>query len=373
MNYTNTITMRINLDGTTDYIVELGSVIYNDRIIDIHSLKIPLRDQTFFTLPDDSKKYALVNVYYNVDTGDFVFDLIQKSSGVLSFVPASSIDNLLPLGQFIIQQHLSSFYVVDVREYSIMATYASTDTFTQGVTGMVGDMGATGVMGGTGLVGWRGETGPQGATGPLGETGVGDQGYTGLQGPTGYSPDTRLVFYGKFKYDDDTLIDQSIYEKDFTWTACQAGFTGMFLTGASPAVTGLEYVLYTGTGYVLEEGVVDNCHSITFKGNTGSYVLPEYIDIGFTGGFTGVIQAWVRIDIVPIPDFSYVVDGTNPLKVTFTDASSYFASTWYWFLDGNPVTAKNHTYIFATAGDHIVTLRTCNAFGCSEKTKLITL
>ena len=75
----NTITERKNADGSVDYIVTLGYLLYNDKILNIRNLIIPLRNQTFFTLPEDKDKYAIVNIYYKVETGKFTFDTVYKN------------------------------------------------------------------------------------------------------------------------------------------------------------------------------------------------------------------------------------------------------------------------------------------------------
>jgi len=58
-------------------------------------------------------------------------------------------------------------------------------------------------------------------------------------------------------------------------------------------------------------------------------------------------------------DFTYSIDRTSPLKVTFVDASTPTPSTWKWdFGDGSPQVQYefNTTHLYAAAGNYTVTL-----------------
>jgi len=156
MENTNSIYERKNPDGTTDYVVNFGDILYNDKILRLSNLVIPLKQQSFFYLPLEKRFYAAVNIYYSVTDGSFVFDLLKKSSSYIDFYDATALTNLLPVGQFIIQQSLASFEVKKINAYSRMSTFSITTDFEKG------DIGAKGPVGETGFIG---ETGIQGNTG----------------------------------------------------------------------------------------------------------------------------------------------------------------------------------------------------------------
>jgi len=357
------------IQGTTDYVVNLGSVLYNNRILTLSNLIIPLRGQSFFTLPEDKGKYAAVNVYYSVDTGSFIFDLVRKSDSFVQNVTSDALSSYLPIAQFIIQETYGSFKVLVVNQYSKMATFSITTTAEQGDRGTQGPTGDTGLSGYIGKFGETGVYGVQGETGPQGVTGVGVVGATGPQGDTGYYPDPERIFYGKFKSDSLTLMDYAVYERDLGWGASGAGYTGVGYTGVGLGDTGLMFVPQDPSSFVVEEGIVDNCHAITYNGGWSSYKNYKFI------GFTGSIQAWVRLDVPPIADFTYTVDPLNTLRVTFSDASLLEPTVWEWDLGlgGGIIRAKNFTYLFSVHGLVIVTFRASNAAGVSERIKVITI
>jgi len=368
MENSNLIYERRNADGTVDYIASLGTILYNDRVLTLSNMLIPLRDQTFFILPDEKDYFAAVNVYYNPDSGVFIFDVVGKSTSILQFVTADAVPNSLPIAQFIIKQSVAAFDVIIVNQYSRTATFSITDDFTQGTAGHQGPMGYTGAVGYDGAQGLTGYVGEIGYTGVQGFTGLGVVGATGLQGATGYSPDSQLLFYGKFKSDDTTLADYSIYEQDLGWGASGAGLTGVGYTGVGLGDTGTIFIPGELTSYVMEDGIIDQCHSITYRGGWSSYSFTGFI------GFTGAIHAWVRVDMPPRVDFSYSIPHPEitTLRLVFTDTSMFFPTSWQWTIDDTVVTTqRSFNYLFASSGTYIVTLRATNAAGSSEKTKIV--
>ena len=350
----------------TDYAVDFGSVLYNGQILNISSLIIPLRDQTFFTLPEDKGKYAAVNTYYNVDDGAFVFDLVKKSESFIQDVTADAISNYLPIAQFIIQESYGSFDVLVINQYSKMSTFSITQDFEQGDRGTQGPVGDTGLNGYTGSVGETGIGGLMGYTGPQGITGVGSAGAMGLQGTTGYYPSTDLLFYSKFKTDDISLLDYAVFERDLGWGATGSGYTGVGYTGVGLGDTGIFFMSQDQSSFVVEDGIVDRCHSVTYRGGLSAYTNSKFI------GFTGSIQAWIRLDVPPIADFSYTV---NSLRVTFTDTSTMVPTAWEWDFGsgGEKIHSRDVTYTFSSHGTYLITLIASNAAGTSERVKSITI
>jgi hypothetical protein len=369
MDSSNFIYEIRSADGTVDYSINLGRVLYNDRILDISNLIIPIRDQVFFTLPEDKGKFAIVNVYYGVDDGVFVFDLVKKSDTFIQNLSIEALSNYLPIAQFVVRESFGSFTVLVVNQYSKMATFSITDVFTQGDQGAQGPVGDTGFIGYTGKFGETGVEGLTGYVGPQGVTGFGAQGTAGAQGVTGYRASTDLLFYSKFKAADKTLLDYSVYERDFSWGASGAGYTGVGYTGIGLGATGMIFIPENESSFVVEDGVVDNCHSITYRGGQSSYRHDSYI------ASPGTIQAWVRLDVAPNIDFSFTPDPLNSLKIFFTDLSLFYPTVWEWDLGlgGDLIKTQNFVYLFSTHGTYTVTLKASNAAGASERIKIITI
>jgi hypothetical protein len=369
MENSNIVYERRNINGTTDYIVNLGTILYNDIVYNLNNLIIPIWGQSFFTPNIDKGLYAAINVYYNPEDGQFVFHLVKKSLVFIQNIVADALSNHLPIAQFIIQESFTSFVVLQINQYSKMATFSFTNQYTPGDIGQQGPLGNTGYYGSTGAVGFTGIEGLQGYTGIQGQTGMGDIGATGIQGATGYFPSFDLLFYGKFKSEDMRLTDYSVYERDFGWGASGAGYIAYGLTGVGLNYTGMFFVDRDPSAYAVEEGVGDNCHNITYEGGWSSYKSRQYV------GFTGTIQAWINLDVEPIADFTYVVDPFNPFRYTFSDASLLFPTAWEWDLGvgGYKVTSSSFSYIFGSHGTYAITLRSSNAAGYSEKVKIITV
>ena len=357
----NNIHERKNIDGSLDYVVSLGSILYNDTIRTVGNLVIPFKSDTLFSLPEDINKYASVNVYYDMEYGAFTFDVIKKSDKPVGPISASAINNLIPIGQFVIHQILGGYEVIDVYGYSQMATFALSKELEKGDKGAQGPIGYTGLVGLTGAIGFTGYQGETGSIGVQGETGLGYQGITGIQGETGSCPDIDLAFYAKFKSEGDILQDYSVYERDFVFTATGAGFTGYI----DPSWV---YVPRDATQFEVQEGIADNCHALSYMGGYSAYTR------GNTGleGITGVIQAWVRVDMPPIPDFSYTASMTNPLRLTFQDESLFNPTQWYWdFVGVSTSTSSSIQTTFPSHGDYVVTLKVTNEAGTTEKSKMV--
>jgi hypothetical protein len=356
------------IQGTTDYVVNLGAILYNDRVINLSNLIIPLREQSFFVLPDDKGKYAAVNVYYDPDSGVFVFDIVRKSSVFVQTVSSVAPSNYLPIAQFVLQESYGSYNVLVVNQYSKMSTFSITKSFFQGDRGAQGPVGDTGYAGYTGAQGRVGLGGGMGHTGAQGITGVGAEGAQGAQGTTGVYPAMDLLFYGKFKSDDIRLIDYSVYEQDMIWEAFGAGYIAYGATGVSNE-TGMFFVSRDPSEFTVEEGLKDNCHNIRYNGGQSSYSSSKFI------GFTGSVQAWIRLDTPPGSDFTYTVDPSNSLRLSFADASTFFPTSWEWDLGigGGFIRTRTFIYVFSSHGTYVVTLRAYNAAGVSERSKAITV
>jgi len=351
---TNSVLERLNADGTIDYVVDLGNIQVDDRVVPVGSLVVPIRKQRFFTLPEDKGKYAVVNAYYDVVKGGFIFDRVLLTDKPILSYNSRAIPNLIPLAQFVVKQSVDSLTVEAVNEYARMSTFSVGDGGETGEMGLQGEVGPTGCMGYSGAQGWTGYPGDAGPMGFQGATGVGAQGSAGVQGATGVYPDLSLLMYYKFKTVSVVLVDYSPRQRDCTWTV-----TGIGVTGSSE-----------GTSFLRETGIVDTCHSVTYRGDVASYKLEEYIDFY---GFTGVAQAWVRVDVPPAVDFSYtgVAGVTGVLR--FTEQCKYFPETWSWQVDGTNVSTSK---IFTTpvlTGEHLVKLESSNPAGSMSKTKLVVM
>jgi len=187
--------------------------------------------------------------------------------------------------------------------------------------------------------------------------------------------------YQKFKASDDQQPDISIYRRDFQWGMVTGLFTGMVFSGVTggssggsftgTAFTGMEYIPFEPSSFEVQDGVVDNCHSTTYNHGESTYFRTEYVPLG---GESGVIQAWLQADIVPVPDFTYVIDSGNPLKVKFTDVSMYSPVSWQWNFGGGAIAATSTpTYVFPGPGVYYVTLVVSNASGPATLSKKVTI
>ena len=174
-----------NFAQEKQYSVDLGTILYNNSFKNLNSLVIPLKDQTFFDLPQEKNKYAVINVYYDAENGKFVFDKVGVFDKYVEKLSAPALFNVIPVAQFILLESQGSFQVANYNEYSQMATFSITDVFVQGDTGLKDDPGETGPLGVTGLQGNGGWTGPEGIPGLQGLTGISETGIPGFQGETG--------------------------------------------------------------------------------------------------------------------------------------------------------------------------------------------
>jgi len=343
----NKIVVRKLSDGTEIYIVNLGTIIYNNRLVNLNNLVIPLYNQSFFVLPEDQNKYAVVNIYYDIDKADFIYDVVGKYNKRTEKVSATALYNYVPIAQFVLKQDHSSFEVDHYNEYTQMATFAISDDLVKGEVGEQGNIGVTGYLGDTGPQGNTGSIGPSGITGLQSPTGLGEQGPTGLRGITGYYPDPNLLLYLKFKSDDIVQTDYSIYERDVTW-----GISG-------------------GNSYVIrKEGVVDNCHAIYHDRCYSAYKRNIYLPFGESGGS---ISAWIKLEASPTASFTYEEVSTSPIIYRFTDTSLMFPNSWLWdFGDGTNGTGSvvYHKY---TAGTYTVTLTVKNYTGEDTATSTVVI
>jgi PKD repeat protein len=348
------------------YSVDLGTILYNNSFKSLNSLVIPLKDQTFFDLPQDKGKYAVINVYYDAENGNFVFDEIYLGYKYVEKLSAPALYNVIPLAQFTLQESQGSYIVVSYNEYSQMATFSITDTFIQGDTGIKAAPGETGPEGITGLFGSWGWTGVNGVTGDQGLTGLSATGINGLQGETGVYVDKTVLLYHKFKTADAKQTDYSFYERDciyqYTGPNANPNYTGTYGVSGSP----LSY-------YYLESGVVDYCHEVVYGGGLSQYIRNEFVEFGVSGsqfGVTGTLSAWIKLTEKPIAGFTGTLDSINPMIVHFHDTSTQQPTSWTWWMDylGQSVVLnmQNPIYAFPVTGMHIVKLRATNLNGYSE-------
>lgn len=350
--------------GKMQYSVSLGTILYNGSYLNLNNLVIPFSGSVLFSLPAEKDKYIVVNVYYNPESGEFTYDRLRLSDKFVGALSAAAKPNLIPLGQFSIQERDGGFNVLSYREYSKMATYSVTTEFSGGETGLKGYQGVTGIQGILGLPGVRGATGFLGITGQNGITGSPEQGDTGAVGATGPYVDPELELYLKFKTISLRQQDFSPYGRDVFYE----------VTGAY-SDTGVDASGFTG---VL--GIVDNAHDIIYGGGISRYRRFEYLDFG---GETGTVSAWVKLLQKPGASFTYEVDVTDTLLVTFTDTSSNNPTSWSWWfeydgtVEGETVAAdssgQNPTYKFPSAGEYVVKLRASNAGGYTEYATFVTV
>lgn len=349
---TNTVTERRNANGTVDYIADLGNVLYNDRVISLGKVVVPIQRHEIFSLPSEKDQYAVVNVYYEVESGRLVYDRVALSFEFISSVTARVLPNLVPVAQFVVQQSLGGNSVVRVNEYSRMSCFSISDGGETGEPGLQGPLGPTGWQGHSGSQGWTGMGGWQGATGSGSATGVGLTGTQGVRGETGVYPDLNLLMYMKFKSDGEVQTDYSARARDCTWSATGVGVTGSGLTSS----------------FTAETGIVDNCHSVRNQGDFSSYEYDGYVDFS---EFTGVLQAWVRVDVPPESDFYYTgVNGVTGV-LRFSERCSYFPESFQWTMDGSSVSTAEIFTVTVPTGEHLVKLRATNAAGHTDKTKLV--
>lgn len=370
MDNTNNIYERKNFDGSKDYIVNMGNILYNNKIVSLSNVLIPIRQQNFFSLPDEKRFYAAVNVYYSVDIGQFVFDTVKKSDKSIDSCDSDAIANMIPIGQFILQQTLSIFEVKKINPYSRMSTFAISNDLVKGDRGLQGEVGDTGFKGYTGFQGSTGSQGPIGETGPQGETSIGFIGYTGLQGCTGLYPDKDLQAYYKFKTDDIYLTDYSMYERDLLWDASGAGITGVAYTGIDYNATGIVFIDHPQSSITLKPGIQDNSHEVHYNGGISSYSNSTFV------GFTGTIHTWVNVRQTPIAEFIYETEfytGMIGYPVRFIDASLYYPEHSVWDIEGSRYDTPVILHTFGFTGIYKVTLTVSNDVGSHSKTEFITI
>jgi hypothetical protein len=186
LSFNNTIDKRLNpVSGSYDYYVTLGNIIYNNEIKSLKTIKIPIQEQLIFDRPLESGKYAAVNCYLIMDTGEVYYDKVLVFSKLMRSVSAKAIPNYFPLCQFIVKDTGDNFVIEAVNEYSRMATFSLTTQGATGAQGFTGPQGITGQRGPQGPKGLKGVTGYNGLQGIQGVTGRSVEGSQGLPGATG--------------------------------------------------------------------------------------------------------------------------------------------------------------------------------------------
>lgn len=340
-------------------VANMGNIIYNDRVYQVSNKVIPLFDQEFFKLPEEKGMFSVINVYYNLQTGDFIFHQLGMYKEAPGFINSEVKTNVFPVAQFMIEQDLSSFIVHDISEFTEMATYAVSSSLLQGVTGLQGPQGEPGI---TGLQGYQGITGPSGVMGPDGDqgiTGIGPIGAAGTQGVTGLGYDFTYLLNVGFESNRVGVIDRSPYERDCVFRFDgTGGYTGWI--GVTGSVTGIQDSKFTKT-----VGIIGTAHEVTFAGGFSEYRRDEYLP------FSGVISCWMNLNQRPRALFSYEVLN---LEVSFTDESILFPSEWLWYFgDGKTSELQNPTYSYDSPGTYIVTLKVSNENGESYRYAEVTV
>lgn len=352
---TNLIRSVKDSKGNKKYIIDLGTILYNNSFKSLNNLEIPIFSQTIFSLPEDVNKYAAVSVFYKISNGQFIFKTVRKSTRVITSANTKVVFNTLPICQFILKQRDVTFEVVSVNEYSQMATFSITDDMNQGEQGLKGPIGLTGGLGLTGSIGLTGALGDLGYTGAQGDTGIGATGRQGLQGDTGWYPPLDLLLYLKFKSSDQVQTDYSVYERDFQWNSTNGSF------------------------FSHETGIIDNAHFPQYQGGSSKYLRNEYIDVGMSGlGTTGSISFWFRLDALPIPDFKYSIDEDIPTRVRFEDISKNAPTNWVWEFGDNFGSISRGipetSFDYGVSGTTFeVTLTVTNAIGSNSITKTVVI
>lgn len=357
---------RKNIDGSIDYIFSIGKpFLYNNKSLYLIDKVIPIKEQSFFILPQEKNYYAIINVYYSVDDNVFIYDVVKKSSFYIDSYDSEALSNFLPVAQFVLQQSLNSFIVKKINQFSDLSTFAITTIFEKGDEGVRGSQGETGIQGVTGMQGLQGITGLQGVTGIQGETSIGIQGATGLQGETGIYPDKDMYLYLKFKNIDGPLLDYSVYEKDFEWFETGSFFTGIvFYEDGS---TGIDIIEIEPPYYNVIEGIKDFAHEIVYTEGEVGYKRKGFI------GFSGVIQAWIKISTPPIPAFSYEYNfytGMIGYPVKFINNSLYEEEVT-WYIENITYNANIIQHSFGSTGIYLVKLVAKNKNGVTSITDLI--
>lgn len=133
----------------------------------------------------------------------------------------------------------------------------------------------------------------------------------------------------------------------------------------------VNYVTYPLTDYDISTvtATIDgSSRTVWFRDN---YV---YIDTSGlnTSPHNVVIRANRSVSgVAPVAAFSAdVTSGTEPLTVTFTDASTNTPTSWFWtFGDGGTSTLRNPVHIYSDPGTYTVSLTVTNAAGSDTETK----
>lgn len=333
-----------------EFSVNFGSVLYNDRIITPPVLILAFENAGVFG-ETEIGVYAVVNVYYDPIGEEFVLDTVLKSPAPTSFISSDALPNLLPVGQFILNRTSTGIQAEKVYPYSHSSTFSITQIFTEGEKGNQGYTGMDGARGETGIPGENGEAGTKGLTGPRGETGIGMQGVTGPRGEPAQQPDLDLLLYLKFRTDCDLQTDYSVYGRDFTWYSRLTGseFLDPLKSYREDAVRSVE------------EGIVDNCHAVEFKGKQTAYLNPEYID------FNGTVQAWVNLNPVPYVEISHEASVDDPLVVTFRDRSLFDPVEWKWEILGKEYNSDTVRIKFPESGMYALAVTVGNRAGVSTQ------
>ncbi|MCE7699794.1 MAG: PKD domain-containing protein, partial [Methanobacterium paludis] len=142
-------------------------------------------------------------------------------------------------------------------------------------------------------------------------------------------------------------IDNGAIEVNYSFTGLNTDNTAVF------NVYGWYSASNHGTGVIMT-----NSHT---SGTSGSYP-----DSGYT------VQG-VSTTSAPVAGFSAnTTNGSAPLTVAFTDASSNSPTSWSWdFGDGSTSSSENPTHTYTTAGNYTVTLTATNSAGNSTVTQNI--
>ena len=165
------------------------------------------------------------------------------------------------------------------------------------------------------------------------------------------------------KADIQILVDGTDHTDDFvddagsaSWTEWKAGENRYYTSTAIPL--GVQ-VIGTNPGYgdvlVYSSGDIGPLQTVTT-----ATPIP-----------TGTATPTPTPTVPPVAEFSAnVTNGTAPLGVLFTDATTNSPTSWSWtFGDGGTSTLQNPTHTYTTAGLYNVSLTVENAYGNDTETK----
>ncbi|MFT5384031.1 MAG: PKD repeat protein, partial [Saprospiraceae bacterium] len=154
-----------------------------------------------------------------------------------------------------------------------------------------------------------------------------------------------------------------------------ANFTSNVTNGCPPLVIGFEDLSSSNTDFWVwnfpggspDQSVEQN--PVVVYNNPGTYDVTLTV-INETGSNTITIQNYITVAPLPVPDFTYNVNG---LTIDFTNAS-IDANTYLWlFGDGDASSLENPSHTYSSGGSYLVSLTAYNDCGNATYSILIEL